>query len=374
MHATVMRSNECAKRVLVCTLGLAAGCASDAADDGGTDGASTSESTAADDGSGPGSATLEDSADGSESGSASADDAPQPTTSGGSSDDGTDTGSFPEPVPDDCITEVTPGHHAFVCDGLTYDVEVPDTCLDMACGMVFDVHGYTMSAQMEEANTGLRALGQRYGYIVVQPNAEPDPPAASWSAAIDDPKVFDFMQRVAAAWHVDPDRWHFTGFSQGGFMSWRFICDHADVLASVAPGAACDGAVAFGDCSFMGEEVPSEPIDILYLHGTSDALINFGCAGPRRDAVVAHFGLGEEEVVQEDDDHRWTRHTSDEATFEFIEHDYAAATAIIAGHCFPGSQDESGAPGQLFSFACVEPNAFVWGDAVMQFFVDHPRG
>lgn len=367
-----MRSKQRAESVLACALGLAVACAADAADDGGTGAASTSESTAAVDDMGP--STLDDAADDSEGASASADDAPQPTTTSESDDgaDDTDTGSFPEPVPDDCITDVTAGHHAFECDGLTYDVEVPEACLEMACGMVVDVHGFTMSAQMEDANTNMRALGQRYGFIVVQPNAEPDPPAASWTPATDDPKVFDFMQRVAAAWHVDADRWHFTGFSQGGWMSWRFICAHADVLASAAPGAACAGP-GDSDCSFMGEEVPSEPIDILYLHGTTDALVNFACAGPRGDAVVAHFGLGEEEVVEEDESHRWTRHTGADAVYEFIEHDYAASTALIAGHCFPGSQDEGGAPGQLFSFACVEPNAFVWGDAVMQFFLAHPK-
>jgi polyhydroxybutyrate depolymerase len=277
-------------------------------------------------------------------------------------------------VPDDCITDVTPGHHEFVCDGLTYDVEVPDACLEMACGMVFDVHGYTMSAQMQDANTGLRALGQQHGYIVVQPNAEPDPPLASWNGEVDDPKVFDFMQRVSAAWHVDAARWHFTGFSQGGFMSWRFICAHADVLASVAPGAACGDSFAFGDCAFMGADVPSEPVDILYMHGTSDALINFSCALPRRDAVVAHFGLGDEQVVSEGDAYRWTRHESDDVTLEFIQHDYAAATFLLGGHCYPGSHDESGAPGQLFSYACVEPTEIAWGEAVMEFFMAHPKG
>ena len=117
-------------------------------------------------------------------------------------------------------------------------------------------------------------------------------------------------------------------------------------------------------CEDSLTRLSTDYIDILYLHGTTDALVNFACAGPRGDAVVAHFGLGEEEVVEEDESHRWTRHTGADAVYEFIEHDYAASTALIAGHCFPGSQDEGGAPGQLFSFACVEPNAFVWGDAV----------
>jgi dienelactone hydrolase len=371
-----MRSKCSAKVVLGSAIVLGCGGGPDADGDAGSeDGDAT---TVADDG--PSDGTIDpsgdDSADDSASVSATADDDPVPTTSGvdsGDSDDGDDTGDFPEPVPDDCITDVSAGHHAFLCDGLTYDVEVPDACLEMACGMIFDVHGYTMSAQMQDANTGLRALGQEHGYIVVQPNAEPDPPGASWNGEVDDPKVFDFMQRVAAAWHVDAARWHFTGFSQGGFMSWRFICAHADVLASVAPGAACGDSFAFGDCSFMGEDVPSEPLDILYMHGTSDALINFSCAAPRRDAVVAHFGLGDEEVVAEGEKYRWTRHESDDVTFEFVQHDYVADSFILSGHCYPGSHDESGAPGQLFSYACLEPTEFAWGESVMQFFMDHPK-
>ncbi|MFO0634776.1 MAG: hypothetical protein U0168_18180 [Nannocystaceae bacterium] len=123
-------------------------------------------------------------------------------------------------------------------------------------------------------------MGQRYGYIVVQPNANPAPPAASWNPAVDDDKIFDFMQRVAAAWDVDADRWHFTGFSQGGYMSWRFACDHADVLASVAPGAACGEDAIYPDCQFTPERAPSEPLDIIYLHGTQDALVGIACAQP----------------------------------------------------------------------------------------------
>ncbi|GIS33212.1 MAG: hypothetical protein Ct9H90mP4_11260 [Gammaproteobacteria bacterium] len=31
------------------------------------------------------------------------------------------------------------------------------------------------------------------------------------------------------------ERIHITGFSQGGYMSWRFICKYSDVLASAGP-------------------------------------------------------------------------------------------------------------------------------------------
>lgn len=290
------------------------------------------------------------------------------TTTGGADDS---TGVTP--TPDECITDVAPGHHSVECDGLTFEIEVPEACVQQPCGMIFDVHGFTMSAQMQDANTGMRALGQTHGFIVVQPSANPAPPAASWNPDVDDDKVFAFMQRVATVWDVDPDRWHFTGFSQGGFMSWRFICDHADVLASVAPAAACGDGGAFEDCSFTGDQVPSEPIDVLYLHGTTDALVGYGCAEPRVAAVVEHFGLGPAQMVQQDDTHRWTRHEGDAMVLEFVSHDYAATSPILGGHCYPGSTDPGDAPGQLFPFGCVEPNAFVWGEVAMQFFRDHPR-
>jgi len=297
------------------------------------------------------------------------------SATGDSSDSGDPTGDTGvTPTPDDCITDVAAGHHTFECDGITYEVEVPDACLQAPCGLVFDVHGYTMSAQMQDANTNMRALGQAYGYIIVQPSANPAPPAASWTPATDDDLVFAFMQRVATAWDVDSDRWHFTGFSQGGYMSWRFICDHANVLASVAPAAACGDGFAFPDCRFADDEVPSEPLDIMFMHGTDDGLVNYACAEPRVQAVVDHFGLGEAETVDEGDGFRWTRHTGDDAVMEFISHDYAAANLLIRGHCYPGSTDPGDAQGQLFSFACEGDNGFVWGDIAMQFFVDHPKG
>ncbi len=362
-RAHVTSSNRPAEATLAAalTLALAPGCGTTApagSDDGNSSGTASTGGEAS---------TTAAASDSGGDGSSSGGDA-----TAGTSDEGGSSGGV-TPTPDDCITDVTAGHHAFVCDGITYDVEVPQACLAEPCGMVVDVHGLTMSAQMQDANTNMRALGQRYGYIVVQPNANPAPPAASWNPAVDDDKIFDFMQRVAAAWDVDADRWHFTGFSQGGYMSWRFACDHADVLASVAPGAACGEDAIYPDCQFTPERAPSEPLDIIYLHGTQDALVGIACAQPRVDAVVEHFGLGAAEAVESSDGHRWIRHSGDAMVLEYVEHDYEAASSFIRGHCYPGSTDPGGAPGQLFSFACEGERAFVWGEVVMQFFRDHPR-
>jgi poly(3-hydroxybutyrate) depolymerase len=289
--------------------------------------------------------------------------------------DSTTGETFPPPVLDECITDASPGEHVFTCGAFDYDVSIPEACLAEPCGLIMDVHGLSMSGDMQDANTDLRELGRQRGYIVIQPNANPAPPTSSWNPNVDDSELMAFMQRVAAAFHVDPDRLHFTGFSQGGFMSWRVVCAYADVLASVAPAAACGNDLT-PDCQFTPDEQPSEPVDILYMHGTDDVLVPYPCAPVRRDAVVQAYGLGPEEVLVDGAGYTWTRHTGPDGTvLEFITHEYNAAnTLVLGGHCYPGSDDPGGAAGQLFSFACVDETDLHWGTAVIDFFDAHPRG
>lgn len=266
-------------------------------------------------------------------------------------------------MPDECITDVTPGSHVFSCNDLTFNMHVPASCLESACGLIFDVHGFTMSGEMEDANTELSTRALEYGFIVVQPNATPDPPQASWDPATDDDKVFDFLERTIAAWHIDEARVHFTGFSQGGFMTWRMLCAHPDVFASVAPAAYADGC----------DTPPGSEVDVLYMHGTSDNLVPFSTAPPYIDSLRTSWSLDSESVVSSDADYTWSRLEGSSGTVvEFIQHGYTA-NAIIGGHCYPGSTDDGSAPGQVFSFACEQPAPFHWGQAVLDFFIAHPR-
>lgn len=283
---------------------------------------------------------------------------------------GTGGASIEPPQPSGCIDDVSAGDHVYDCDGITYDARVPEACTTHACGLIFDVHGYSMSGVMQEASTHLKVRGEEHGYIVFQPNAPGNPPLSSWTPATDDDKVFAVLELARDTFHVDTDRIHFTGFSQGGAMTWRMLCHHADVLASVAPAAE-------GACDFVGAEIPSREVDVLFLHGHLDALVSFDTvAVPQRDAVVAGWEMGTGDVVASDADYTRTRFTSAGGThFDFLEHQYSAGPCLITidGHCFPGSDDPGTEPGQACSFACLPTNAFNWGEQTMQFFLDHPR-
>ena len=78
---------------------------------------------------------------------------------------------------------------------MVYDVAIPPQCVtDGACGLIVDVHGLTMSGNMEDANTNMRALGAQYGYVVIQPNANPAPPSSMFVTPGDDDKIYAFLR------------------------------------------------------------------------------------------------------------------------------------------------------------------------------------
>lgn len=267
-----------------------------------------------------------------------------------------------------CISAVTTGTTVIKCEGFAYDVTVPDACVKGGCGIVLDVHGLSMSGKMEDANTGMRALGVKHGYVIVQPNANPAPPMSSWNPGTDDDKVFAFLKQAITAFGIDEKRVHMTGFSQGGMMTSRMLCKHADLWASVAPAAGTG-------CTFSGADAPSREVHTLYMHGTSDALVAFSVGKAQVNAAVAKWKMTAQADVESDGKHTWRRWKSATGTvLEFVQHDYQAASFVLKGHCYPGSKDKGGEPGQLFPFNCTEAApAFTWGEIAMAFFISNPK-
>lgn len=294
------------------------------------------------------------------------------SNSGGSSSGAADSGlgPYPPPAPDDCITDVTPGHQTLTCEGLSFELNVPDVCLQKWCGLIVDVHGLGMNGELENNHTKLRELGGAAGYIVVQPSA-PAPAGGglpSWSAT-NDPQVFAIMQRVINVWHVHPKRIHFGGYSMGGWMTWRFVCAHSDVIASFAPIAA---GFQQGGCEFTDAQHPVREVPIFQTHGRNDGLVAFSTATQERDALIAYWKMTQDTVLggAPDQDYLWTRYKNANGTiYEFAEHswetNFVLGTLKLLGHCFPGSD-------QFLGCAQTAPNAFTWGEEVLKFYQAHP--
>lgn len=260
-----------------------------------------------------------------------------------------------KPEPTECIKKITQqSQKPILCRGINFNLTVSKKCAGGGCGVIVDVHGWTMNAFLQEQNTGLAKLGKEKGYVVIQPTA----PLASWNMS-HYPVVHDFLKQAIKAFAIDRDKVHFTGFSQGSMMTWYFLCNHGDMLASAAP-----IAYAGGLCYGKGKENPAIPI--LYHHGESDGFSSFNNAKATRQNIID--GLDMKLVDQkETNDFERSKYTNEKGVvLETIFHKYTTYPTHGIGHCFPN-------PPIKTPYGCTKEATYSWGKEVMRFFESHSR-
>ncbi len=191
------------------------------------------------------------------------------------------------PVTEAPVTEapVTTLEAATTTDDLTADrpfkVFVP-TSYDEATAvpLVVLLHGYSASGDGQEAYFQLQPLAEERGFLYVHPDGLKDPTGNQFwnatdaccqfaSARVDDSAyLMSVIDHVEATYNVDPRRIFVLGHSNGGFMSYRMACDHADKIAAIASLAGA----TFADPAACR---PSEPVSVLQIHGTADKTISY---------------------------------------------------------------------------------------------------
>ena len=280
------------------------------------------------------------------------------------------------PVPSGCVADVTTGDHVYTCGGLRVDIRVPAACQAPGCGLILVLHGDTGSGLLMDAHVKLRELGAAAGYIVVAPSGPPfggGSPGSTWKAA-QDPIVVDIVEQVRDVFRVDARKIHVTGFSRGAFVTWRLLCDHADLFASVAPGGGGNGT-GFGEMTcFSQGRTPARKAPILFLMGRTDASVGYGSLTSIRDAAIAFYAATGPVTLASDAMYRHDRWTG-AAVIETLDHAYETVAngpfGSAEGHCIPGSTTDPYAA--QYAIPCVLPNAFVWGEKVLAFFIAHPK-
>jgi polyhydroxybutyrate depolymerase len=140
------------------------------------------------------------------------------------------------------------------------------------------LHGYGSSGAAQESYMEFEPLADQEGFLYLHPDGTTDCLGDPFWNATDaccnfcDSTVDDVaflsavLDEVETLFSVDPGRIYLIGHSNGGFMSYRLACAHADRIAAIASLA---GATWFAPQSC----VPSEPVHTLQIHGTADATI-----------------------------------------------------------------------------------------------------
>jgi len=212
------------------------------------------------------------------------------------------------------IADTAAGLHVAACNGIKYHYSVPQSCVRSAnnnqssCGLILDMHGWTMNADIEDENTDMRALGQEYGFVVVQPTA-PRRPLPSWVPA-DSPGLWEFVKaaRDEATWTIDPARVHVMGFSQGSSMTWNLLARHSEDIASAVPlSCHAEGSDA-ATVAKVAQQVP-----ILYSHGYHDGLCPFPQGNATINTIKSTWGMDQGDIVSQDSHHIRTRYKGNQS-------------------------------------------------------------
>lgn len=189
------------------------------------------------------------------------------------------------------------------------------------------LHGYSVTGAVQDAYLHFTEQATAAGFIAVVPEGTRDATGNPfWNASpgwccdfgktgVDDEGyLLGLVAEARARFAVDPARIYLFGHSNGGFMSHKLACEHPDVFAAIAvlAGSLPDDA---NDCN------PGEPISVLQIHGTADAVIYY-------NGVASQYP-GAAEIME-----RWAGHEGCELlpTSE-AEHDYD--TAVLGAETLP---------------------------------------
>ena len=312
---------------------------------------------------------------------------------GAAGDGGADGGFTYVPVPEGCINDVSAGDHVYTCEGLSVEATIPPLaakCPAAGCGVIVELHGDTGTAALIDAHLRLRARAAPRGYIVIAPTGPAIGtingtlyPGSSWQPA-QDAKVVAITQLFAKVFKANPKRIHATGFSRGGFMTWRLACDHSTLFASVAPGAAGNANTfltvnAIEPTCFTPGRAPARPIPILELMGQTDVPVSYASMVSIKNAALAQYGIAQGQTVAVQTTAQFVHMKTNKVgapTVEWFDHKYetlpTGPAAAAKGHCVPGSTYNPNAT--QYAYACNPnpANGFDWGAEVLAFFERNP--
>jgi polyhydroxybutyrate depolymerase len=147
--------------------------------------------------------------------------------------------------------------------------------------LVVLLHGYTASGSVQEKYLRIAPEADRRGFVYAYPDGTVDrTDKRFWNATdtccdlyqtgVDDSKYLrDVIDTLKRTYSIDARRIYLIGHSNGGFMSFRMACDHADTVTAIA-------TLAGSTWNDISRCKPSAPVSVLAIHGTADRTILFG--------------------------------------------------------------------------------------------------
>ncbi|HOP14157.1 PHB depolymerase family esterase [Lentimicrobium sp.] len=169
--------------------------------------------------------------------------------------------------------QVVNGSFLFEGDTRTYSVYLPSGFQQsQSLPLLLALHGYTQTGQTMMTFSGFNQIADTAGFVVVYP----DGVGNAWnvgfsggSTANDVGFLMALTDSLHNSYNIDYSRVYATGFSNGGFMSYRLACEVPEKIAAIAPVA---GTMTNGSASSCA---PGLSVPVMHIHGTSDFVVSY---------------------------------------------------------------------------------------------------
>ena len=156
-----------------------------------------------------------------------------------------------------------------------FEIHLPNNLSDLqGSPVVFNFHGLTSTAAFHKAYTQMDLTSDKNGFIVVYPQGLKAQTffagfVTQWDTQYgtntkDVLFVSDMISALYEKYEINLKRVYATGFSNGGFMSFRLACELSYQIAAVAPIAANIPRNQQNACS------QEYSVPIMMIHGTKD--------------------------------------------------------------------------------------------------------
>ncbi len=141
--------------------------------------------------------------------------------------------------------------------------------------LVFNLHGYSSSAEQQEFYGDFRQVADTANFIIVHPQGLLDDFGAThWNtfetSEIDDVGFLSaLLDTVYTNYNIYGNQIYSVGMSNGGFMSYKLACLLSGRIAAVAS--------VTGSMTFVEEEgcITNHPMPVMQIHGTADGTVPY---------------------------------------------------------------------------------------------------
>ncbi|MBC62544.1 MAG: hypothetical protein CMP11_08810 [Zetaproteobacteria bacterium] len=145
--------------------------------------------------------------------------------------------------------------------------------------IMFNFHGYSMSAENQLQFTGFDELAEKENFILIVPQGSLLDGYSHWNAGLEGESnkssaddfsfILNILDEVENTYNVDTSKVYASGYSNGAFFSYALACYYSEKFTAIASVSGTMMEETYNECK------PQRSIPLIIFHGTEDYVVPY---------------------------------------------------------------------------------------------------